>query len=178
MRIETAKLPQSALIDTGVFLRFLGERPDDPKAPICKALCKTMLAQGKELYIAAPTITETTRHKGARVPRVSGITVIAFDHLAAERLGLDGPESLITELAQATGTAKHYIKYDYMIAACAARAKASALIAWDSDYRRICESLRLPYLHPLDGIDADSRASFLRMEAARATAARSAAAQP
>jgi len=30
--IEIAKLPKTALIDTGVFIRFLGERPDDLKS--------------------------------------------------------------------------------------------------------------------------------------------------
>jgi len=154
--IEIAKLPKTALIDTGVFIRFLGERPDDLKSPVCKAFCRAMLDNNKELYIAAPTITEATRHKGTKIPHTHGITVISFDYLAAERLGIDGPETLITEIAKSTGTNKNYIKYDYMIAACALRAGAKALVAWDDDYRKICASIGQPYMNPMDYLETES----------------------
>lgn len=158
--IEIANLPRTALIDTGVFIRFLGERPDDHRAPICKAFCAAMLENGKELFVAAPTITEATRHKAQRIPRRAGITVVPFDYLAAEQLGIDGPETLITELSKATGTSKNYIKYDYMIAACAIRARASVLVAYDSDYRKICESLKLAFKQPTEFLDRESSAAW------------------
>ena len=159
--IEISSLPKSALIDTGVFIRFLGERPDDPKSLICKAFCMAMLDNNKELYIAAPTITEATRNRGrTRVPHTSGITVIAFDYLAAERLGIDGPETLITEIAKETKTNKNYIKYDYMIAACAVRAHAKVLVAWDDDYRKICLSLGMPFKHPLEFLEPGHAAAW------------------
>jgi len=166
MQIDIEKLPNTALIDTGVFIRFLGERPDDPRSPVSKAICREMINNGKELFIASPTITEVTRHKGQRIPRQRGITVVAFDYLAAEKLGIDGPESLITELVSATRTNRNYIKYDYIIAACAARARANALIAWDDDYRKICASLKITYIHPVELLAPESAAEFAQTEAA------------
>ena len=54
--IDAASLPRTAMVDTGVFLRFLGARPGDPDAPVCRAFCEAMLERGHVLYVAAPTL--------------------------------------------------------------------------------------------------------------------------
>lgn len=153
MMIEVSRLPKTALIDTGVFLRFLGDMPQDAKAPVCKAFCQAMLREQRELYIAAPTITEALRfNKNAgvrKLPPVKGIQVIAFDERAAILLGEKGSEHTVTAIAQANKSTKNCIKYDFLIAACALRAKAEVLVAVDSDFDAICKCLGIPYKQPV-----------------------------
>lgn len=51
-------LPFAAMLDTTVFLRRLGEQPDDPAAPACIDFCNRMVKERRQLFVAAPTITE------------------------------------------------------------------------------------------------------------------------
>jgi len=148
MRIAVGLLPRTALVDTGVFLRFLGDRPEEPKTIACRAFCKAMLDNHRELFIAAPTITEITRWKGSKLPRARGITVVAFDERAAELLGIKGPENTITELMKETGDTRNCIRYDFMIAACAARAHADVLVSLDKDLPKICNHMSITHKRP------------------------------
>lgn len=148
MKIAVSLLPKTALVDTGVFLRFLGERPDEPKSIACKAFCKAMLDNDCELFIAAPTIAEITRWKGSKLPRAKGITVVAFDERAAELLGTHGPVNTITEIMKETGETRNCVKYDFMIAACAARAHADVLVSLDKDLPKICDHMKIPCKKP------------------------------
>lgn len=150
MRIAFGLLPKTALIDTGVLLRFLGDRLDEPKTAACRAFCQAMLDRHHELFIAAPTITEITRWKGSTLPRARGITVVAFDDRAAELLGVRGPESAITRVVQETGAPRNYIRYDFLIAACAARAHADVVVSLDKDLPKICSHLGIACKRPED----------------------------
>lgn len=148
MRVAISQLPKNALIDTGVFLRFLGDRPDEPKSMACKAFCKAMLDNDCELFIAAPSIAEITRWRGGKLPRAKGITVVAFDERAAELLGIRGPVNTITEIMKETGETRNCVKYDFLIAACAIRAHADVLVSLDKDLPKICEPMKIPCKKP------------------------------
>ena len=148
MRIAANLLPNIALVDTGVFMRFLGEQQGDPKAIACRAFCQSMLDSSRDIFIAAPTLAEISRLKGAPIPRVRGITVVAFDDRAAEILGLRGPVNAITEIMQDTGFSRNCIRYDFMIAACAARAGADVLVSLDKDMPKICSHMGIAYKKP------------------------------
>jgi predicted nucleic acid-binding protein len=148
MRIAVSLLPKTALVDTGVFLRFLGERSDEPKSIACNAFCKAMLDNHREIFVAAPTIAEITRWKGTKLPRARGITVVAFDERAAELLGIKGPVNTITEMMKETGESRNCIRYDFLIAACAVRAHADVLVSLDKDLPKICNHMSISCRKP------------------------------
>ena len=142
------ELPRTALVDTGVFMRFLGERPDDPDSRTCTEFCQAMCERGNELFIAAPTIAEIMRHRGKPIPRVKGVTVVPFDERAAQILGMEMPMVKLHEVQQASGLTLSYLKYDAMISACALRCRTGTLIALDSDHSVMARHLGLKVLHP------------------------------
>jgi predicted nucleic acid-binding protein len=148
MKVDPALLPTNALIDTGVFMRFLGDRPDEAVSKECVAFGDAMVNNGRTLYVAAPTIAEVTRYQGKAIPRRKGIVVIPFDDRAAELLGLNMPMAKIHQAAQASGTSKTYMKYDALIAACALRAKAAMIVAIDSDHITMAKALNIPVSPP------------------------------
>src|SRR5690242_16401802 len=119
--IDKEKLPKTAMVDTGVFLRFLGARPDDPDAPICRAFCEAMLERGNVLYVAAPTLAEIIRKNGERAPRIKGVVVVPFDDRAAEILGAKMPMPALRDAR----------KVDAMIMACAARSRTTTMVTLD-----------------------------------------------
>lgn len=134
-------LPLNALIDTGVFFRFLGDKPDEEKSAYCRAFCKAMLNAGRELFVAAPTLAEVSRYRGVRVPRTRGITVVPFDEKAAEILGLQMTQAKLHEARDASGLSLTYFKYDAMIVACALRVSTRIVVALDSDHGKIVGAL-------------------------------------
>ena len=131
--IDTKALPRTAMVDTGVFLRFLGARPGDPDASVCRAFCEAMLEQGHVLYIAAPTLAEIIRQNGDKAPRIKGIVVVPFDDHAAELLGARMPMPKLREALAAPGRNLAGLKYDAMIMACAARSKTSTLVTLERE---------------------------------------------
>ena len=132
VEIDPSTLPQRALFDTGVVIRALGERPDDPRAPTCEALWNAMLESNREILIAAPSLAEMIRQAGKEytIPRRRGVEVVAFDDRAAVELGRRFPKSVL-DLERAKGLPHHYIKYDALIVACAIRHRASHLVSLD-----------------------------------------------
>ncbi len=142
------ELPSTALVDTGVFMRFLGERPEDPHTRASAKFCQAMFDRGHEVFVAAPTIAEITRHRGKPLPRVKGVTVVPFDDRAAQILGLEMPMARLHEVQQGSGLGLTYLKYDAMIAACALRCRTRTLIALDSDHVVMARHLGLSVLHP------------------------------
>ncbi|MEZ4295058.1 MAG: type II toxin-antitoxin system VapC family toxin [Polyangiaceae bacterium] len=139
--MDPDRLPLRALIDTGVLLRFLGDQPHDPRAPACKAFCQAMLAAGRELLIAAPTIAEVARHSGQPVPRMQGVVVVPFDDRAAELLALRIPMAKLHEAKTSTGLSLPYLKYDALIVACALRARADAIVTLDGDCSKLATGI-------------------------------------
>jgi predicted nucleic acid-binding protein len=142
------ELPRTALVDTGVFMRFLGERPEDPHSPACVEFCRAMFDHGNELFVAAPTIAEIMRHRGSPIPRVKGVTVVPFDERAAHILGLEMPMVRLHQVQQSSGHSLSYLKYDAMISACALRCRTRTLIALDSDHVVMARHLGLSVLAP------------------------------
>ncbi len=141
-------LPASALIDTGVFLRFLGDRPQDADSPMCVEFCRMMCEQNREIFVAAPTLAEVMRHQGRPIPRVKGVTVVPFDDRAAHILGLEMPMAKLHTVSQTSGLSLTYLKYDAMITACALRCKTSTLITLDAGHSVMASHLGLAVRHP------------------------------
>jgi len=132
IEIDPTTLPQRALVDTGVLIRALGERPSDPNSPVCEAFWTAMLENSRELLIAAPSLAEMIRQEGkGSFPRRRGVEVVAFDDRAAQELGRRFPERVLQLERDATSLPKHYIKYDALIVACAIRHKATHVITLD-----------------------------------------------
>lgn len=146
--IDRSLLPPSALIDTGVLFRFLGDQPFDKDSPACVDFCNEMIGEGRTLYVAAPTIAEVTRHRGKKVPHRKGIVVVPFDDKAAEILGLEMTMARIHSSADSTGCSRTYLKYDAMIVACALRAKTKIIVALDGDHTKLAGSLSVSVRHP------------------------------
>jgi predicted nucleic acid-binding protein len=149
--IDITSLPKTAMVDTGVFLRFLGARPDDPDAPICRAFCEAMLERGYVLYVAAPTLAEIIRQNGEKAPRIKGIVVVPFDDRAAELLGARMPMPRLREALAASSMSLGALKYDAMIMACAARSKTSTLVTLDIvDHLPFAQGLDIAVRRPQD----------------------------
>jgi predicted nucleic acid-binding protein len=120
------------MIDTGVLIRALGERPGDPDSRDCVDFVEAMLAGGRELLVAAPSVAELMRGQAVPTPpSTPGLVIVAFDDLAAIELGTRFPVSSLKSLAATSGLPLTYLKYDAMIAACAIRHKAAFLITVD-----------------------------------------------
>jgi predicted nucleic acid-binding protein len=153
MATDRDPLPRRPLIDTGVLIRALGERPDDRYSPICAGLFQDLLAASAEILIAAPSISEILRFgRSQPVPRYRLVQVVSFDERAADWLGNHLPEAVLESVKTLTGLPRHYIKYDALIVACAARHKADCIISLDKGMKRVCEALNPPMLcqTPLD----------------------------
>jgi predicted nucleic acid-binding protein len=139
--IDPNLLPLSAAIDTGVFMRgLLGDRPDEPRSPMCKAFCDAMIEAGRTLFVAAPFIAEVTRYKGERIPRRRGVVVVPFDDVAAEQLGLRLPMAKLQAMKSSTVLPLTYLKYDALILACAIRCRAAVLVAIDGDHDKLARA--------------------------------------
>lgn len=143
-------LPATAMVDTGVFMRFLGERPEEAVSQACVQFCRAMVDAGNELFVAAPTIAEIMRRHGRPIPRVKGVTVVAFDERAATLLGLGMPMAKLHELKTLSGLSLSYLKYDAMIAACALRCAARVMVAIDGDHVALLRDLGISVRRPED----------------------------
>lgn len=152
IEIDPGKLPQRALLDTGVVIRALGDRPGDTSSQACEAFWSAMLENDRQIVIASPTIAEMIRQDGGKrgIPRRRGVEVVAFDDRAAELLGLALPFAVLQATIKATGLPKDYIKYDALIAACAKRYRATHIIALDGDYTGLAAKLALLCKKPED----------------------------
>lgn len=147
--IDKKLLPRRALLDTGVVMRALGDRPSDPDSPICRELFEAMLAVGADILIAAPTLAEMLRKDPTKdPPRTSNIIVVPFDQGAARALGLAFPHANMVALRDASGLHIGYWKFDAMIAACALRHRADAIIAIDPGMRKLGASIHIEAKHP------------------------------
>jgi predicted nucleic acid-binding protein len=149
--IDVNRLPQRALFDTGVVIRALRERPDDPRSATCEALWEAMVENGREILIAAPSIAEMIRQEGkGAIPHRRGVEVVAFDARAAEFLGRKFPERVLTLERKATDLPKDYIKYDAMIVACAVRHRATHLVSLDAPLTTFAKTAGLSAQAPED----------------------------
>jgi predicted nucleic acid-binding protein len=147
--IDKDKLPEDAMIDTGVLMRFLGDQPQDPRAPLCRAFCEEMVKLGRKLWVAAPTIAELVRHRGKPIPLVKGIVAVPFDRQAADILGQRLPMQSLKKVKGISGNSLSYYKYDALIMACAVRAKTRTFITLDlQDHKLLAEHLDIKVCEP------------------------------
>lgn len=131
-------LPTSALIDTNVFLRAMGDRPNDAVSPDCKAFVEAMLTARRDVLLAAPTVAEVLRFKrGTQLPVMDRFVVVPFDDDAARLLGTAFPEDVLLGWAKKTNNPLHYYKYDAMIVACAERWNVRCVVALDQGLREL-----------------------------------------
>jgi predicted nucleic acid-binding protein len=151
--IDLTSLPDNALIDTGVFIRYLGDRQDQDSAD-CRAFCDAMIGERRALWVAAPTIAEVCRHRGKSIPRCSGITVVPFDDRAAEMLGLNIPMAKLHETKTTTGLSLTYLKYDAMIVACALRVRTLTIVSLDADHAVLAGNLGIAVRRPASYLKA------------------------
>jgi hypothetical protein len=145
-----------------VFLRFLGDRPQDADTPHCVEFCRLMCEQGRPLFVAALTLAEVSRHRGLPVPRTKGITVVPFDDRAAHILGLEMPMAKLHTTSQASGLTLTYLKYDAMITACALRCRTKNLVTLDSDHSVMAHQLGLEVRHPSHYASPQTELLFVR----------------
>ncbi len=141
-------LPFFAMIDTSVFLCRVGDKSCDAEAPACIDFCNRMVKGGRRLYVSAPTITEVTRFKGIAVPKVQGITVIAFDTIAATELGMKMPIEALKKWRDEMGREFGHIKYDALIVGCALRVPGCAFVGMDKGQRALASRVGLSAHHP------------------------------
>lgn len=128
-------LPKRALIDTGVFIRALGEHPTDPRSPDCKDFVAAMVASGNDALVAAPSLAEMIRGMPVpQLPATGSIITVPFDDQAAVVLGTVFPPSVLKQIAAKSGQSLTYLKYDALIGACAVRHKADFLITIDGGF--------------------------------------------
>lgn len=145
---DSRRLPVRALIDSGLVTRAMGDLAPDAETPICKEFYQEMLAHGRELLIAAPTIAEVMRQDGRRnIPRVLGIEVVSFDDQAAQLLGRMFPASVLKSLKRGDTTLTH-LKYDALIMACAVRHQADCVVAIDDDFFSLGAAVGMPVHRP------------------------------
>jgi predicted nucleic acid-binding protein len=151
--VDPDSLPERALLDTGVLIRALGDRPEDPLAPACRAVFAALLTHRKHVLIAAPSLAEMLRGSTkTRPPRVRGVTVVPFDQDAACILGERLPQNELKEFSTQAGVKLTYYKYDALIVACAARHRADCIIALE---------FKIPSLAEKVGLVAKAPATFL-----------------
>jgi predicted nucleic acid-binding protein len=138
--MDPSLLPTSVLIDTNVFIRAMGDRPNDAASPDCKEFVEAMIAARRDILLAAPTVAEVLRFKrGTTLPVMDKFVVVPFDDDAARLLGTAFPEELLVEWQKKTKNPLHYYKYDAMIVACAARWEARCVVALDTG---VCDLAR------------------------------------
>lgn len=125
------RLPRKVMVDTGVFIRWLGNQQDH-KALACSELVETLLAADSRIYLAAPALAEVLRW-GSRspIPRRRELIIAAFDELAARILGEHFPLSeLEAAKADSASASLRTLKFDSMIVACAIRHKVDVQYRW------------------------------------------------
>lgn len=141
------------MLDTSIVIRGLLERDDgDDDTRLSVELWAGLLAlQECEILIAAPTLAEIVRKRpDSAIRHMPRIDVVGFDRRAAEILGDDLPMDVLAALkAESDGATDACIKYDAMIAACAKRHRASALITINKDMANVARRLKgLVVKHP------------------------------
>ncbi len=165
--IDHSLLPNVALVDTGVLMRALGHKPDDPRSEACTEFVAAMIAAKKRLLIAAPTFAEMERGEpdlGAEavpLPRTRHVIVVPFDDVAARELARQFPTAIANGIADETGLSRTHIKYDAMIAACAIRHEADCIVSLDDKTMKKRYGDAIPVRQPADYRQAEDNQTSL-----------------
>jgi len=143
------------MLDTGIWIRALGERTDAQAADCC-AFFEAMVEQRYTMLMAAPTLAEIVRGGyGTSLPSTRSVQVVPVDRAVAMLLGEEFPQDVLKKYADKIGVTRTYLKYDALIFACAKRWGASMLIAYDDDHVALARHVQgLPVRRPDDFEDA------------------------
>jgi predicted nucleic acid-binding protein len=148
--------PRSALLDTGVFMRAIGERVD-ARSALCADLLRRLIERKVRVLVAAPTIAEIIRGNASALPHTTaGIEVVDFDGKAAVLCGELYPAADVAGTADETATK---LKFDAMIVACAKRHNAGHLISLDDKMVTRANERELEAHDPHDYLRAERAAS-------------------
>jgi predicted nucleic acid-binding protein len=149
--IDPSLLPSGSLIDTGVFIRAFGQRVKDPHAAHCVEFVEAMRSLERDVFIAAPTLSEVLRFgSGTQTPMIEGFVTLTFDRQAALLLGGEYPEDTLIKFREQHGGTLHYFKYDAMILACAERWKIQSVVALDAKLIKLAQARGLTAMRPSD----------------------------
>lgn len=129
------------LFDTGVMMRALGDRPNEPVSALCRKLLDETVAAGGDVLLAAPSLSELMRQNGSPPPLTKQIEVVSFDLDCALLLGNGLSIEVLNSTKSLTGLSKTYLKYDAMIVACAIRHKAECIVSLDRDHTKLANGL-------------------------------------
>lgn len=139
--IDPKLLPARCMLDTGVWIRALGQRNDE-RSGACRAFFEAMIGQKNTMLMAAPSLAEILRGDGATVlPSTRYVQIVPFDRLAATLLGQEFPQHVLVSAAMANGAKINYMKYDALILACAKRWDSRILVAYDDGYVKLARHL-------------------------------------
>jgi len=148
--IDPKDIPERILVDTNVLVLALEyeAHKGDPKAIDCRDFWEAALRkQHGRVLVAAPSIAEFNAKSAVGLPVNRKVEVVAFCRIAAEALALHFPAGVTRSLRK--NFAKHLIKYDSMIVACAYRAKADVLVSTDEDLiKTACEAMNVQFRTP------------------------------
>jgi predicted nucleic acid-binding protein len=136
------------MLDTSVLIPALW-KPKPTDDPACAPLFDALVQANRHVYIAAPACAELLRRAPkSSIPRKKNVIVVPFDRRAAEMLATLFPPEVLVQERTATGTPLNYIKYDAMIAACAARHRVEVFISADARQRALAEKAGLTVREP------------------------------
>ncbi len=131
--MDVSLLPKRALVDTGVLIRALGERPEDPWSADCQDFVKAMVVHQRDILVSAPSIAELLRgNPSTPLPTTKHVIVVSFDDRAARVLGTTFPQDVLKKVSGTSTGPLSYFKYDALIAACAIRHRADVLVTLDA----------------------------------------------
>lgn len=169
------RLPRIAVVDTGVLMLGLGDRPSDPRAEHCKWFLKEM--ESREYTVVVPTIvfteimrgavTKASKERGAALAglrhKLSSWVIKDFDLHAAEHCGREFSHEYIKESVKRTfvdgsveKTPIDYLKYDALIVATALSVyNVGAIVSIDANDQkpgmvRFCRKVDVPVVTPTD----------------------------
>jgi predicted nucleic acid-binding protein len=159
--IDPKKLRSPTLLDTTILVavaRSIAGRKVTAEEQLCSVLFDALVAEKKEIFIAAPTYAEFLRqpHATKLSSHVSTLNVVVFDRLAAKMLGERFPKSALTKFQEPPVNGQParppitYIKYDAMIVACALRHGANAVVALDTKLLEMATAVGLYAATPHD----------------------------
>jgi predicted nucleic acid-binding protein len=140
--IDPKRLPRRVMFDSSTLICALTPNSRESNAAEFRDLFDALLANGKTILIAAPSLSELLRRPEASpIPHREGIVVVPFDGAAARLLAERLPLTVIVQAKQKAPS--NYIKYDAMIVACALRHRADFLITKDGQQTTIAQSANL-----------------------------------
>lgn len=149
--IDKQLLPLRVMLDSSALVAGLDVSSKDPSAKVCRAILDTCLSSSRVLLLAAPALAEMLRGPtAAALPRIGRLAVVAFDDQCAEILARRAPKDAIKSWRAGGARPAAGIKFDAMIAACAARHCAQVFISADAQQRRIALAMGCPAKAPTD----------------------------